>query len=243
MESKFREFFFSPSHRIIHKWDHYFNIYERHFKKFADKGPVNILEIGIYKGGSIEMWIDYLGKDNCNIYAIDINPECKILETLFDNVKIFIGDQADKNFLMDVKNQIPELDIIIDDGGHTMEQQINTFEVMYDHVKPDGVFLCEDVHTSYWEEYGGGYKRPGSFIEYIKNYIDKLYTYYSRESGLQSDKYSQTMDSLHFYDSIVIIEKLMMEKKTPVNMMRGDYDLNGEKISEHFNHHEFVRST
>jgi hypothetical protein len=58
-----------------------------------------------------------------------------------------------------VKQTIPNVDILIDDGGHTMKQQIVTFEVLFDHVKQDGVYLVEDLHPSYWKEFGGGYKR------------------------------------------------------------------------------------
>ena len=62
-----------------------------------------------------------------------------------------------------------------------MLQQIVSFEELFDHVKPDGTYLCEDIHTSYWMNYGGGYKRRGSFIEYSKNFIDYIHAYHSRQ--------------------------------------------------------------
>jgi hypothetical protein len=67
------------------------------------RGPVHILEIGVLEGGSIEMWIDYFGKENCYIYAIDINDRSKII----DNVKVFIGDQGNKDFINYIYSQIP----------------------------------------------------------------------------------------------------------------------------------------
>ena len=66
------------------------------------------------------------------------------------------------------------LDIVIDDGGHKMRQQIVSYEELFGHIKHDGVYLCEDTHTSYWLQYGGGYKRQNTFIEYSKNFIDYL---------------------------------------------------------------------
>jgi cephalosporin hydroxylase len=106
--------------RLIHKWNHYFEVYDRHFSKYRNKDIV-ILEIGVSHGGSLQMWKDYFG-DKAKIYGIDINPQCKEFEE--ENIKIFIGSQSDRNFLREVKAQIPPIDILIDDGGHTMVQQI-----------------------------------------------------------------------------------------------------------------------
>ena len=50
---------------------------------------------------------------------------------LICSIKIFVGSQSDRNFLRKIKSEIPKVDILIDDGGHTMEQQIVTFEEMY----------------------------------------------------------------------------------------------------------------
>lgn len=162
--SHLQEYFNKNTGNCIHKWMHYFEIYEKWFEKYKNK-PVVILEIGVYQGGSLDMWRDYFGK-NAMIYAIDINPECKKFEK--DNIRIFIGSQDDAVFLKSVKDQIPKLDILIDDGGHSMNQQIVSFKELYDHIKDDGLYVCEDLHTSYWKNYGGGYKKEKSFIEFSK---------------------------------------------------------------------------
>ena len=76
--NKLAQFFYNePKRRAVHKWEHYLDIYDKHFKKFQGKNP-KILEIGVYKGGSIDMWKWYFGE--CTIYAIDIDPACKALE-------------------------------------------------------------------------------------------------------------------------------------------------------------------
>jgi 23S rRNA U2552 (ribose-2'-O)-methylase RlmE/FtsJ len=168
--------FYSNKGGTIHKWKHYLEIYERHFSKYKNKEVV-ILEIGVFQGGSLRMWKKYFGK-NAKIYGIDINPECKKLEEA--GIEIFIGSQEDRNFLRKIKKIIPKVDILIEDGGHTMNQQITTFEELYDHVKSDGIYLCEDLHTSYWKDYGGGYKSRGTFIEYSKNFIDYLNAWHSK---------------------------------------------------------------
>ncbi|HVY76472.1 MAG TPA: class I SAM-dependent methyltransferase [Puia sp.] len=199
------KFFYEGQHRLIHKWRHYFEIYDRHFSRFRDK-KINFLEIGIMHGGSIQMWQDYF-KGNATIYAVDINPECKKFES--ESVKVFIGSQEDKNFLQDLKTKIPDIDILLDDGGHTMKQQRTTFEMMFDKVKDDGLYVVEDLHTSYFKYFGGGYKKRKSFIEYSKNFIDKLHAWHVPKK-VPVDDFSRSTNSLHYYDSVLVIEKRVM---------------------------------
>lgn len=206
--SDLEKYFRNNNKRLIHKWNHYFDIYENHFSRFRNKEIV-ILEIGIFQGGSLQMWKDYFGP-KAKIFGIDINPNCKELEE--DNIKIFIGSQSDRKFLRNVKESIPPIDILIDDGGHTMKQQKVSFEELFDHVKENGVYLCEDLHTSYHLSYGGGYRRMGTFIEYSKKFIDKLNAYHSREPLLKVSSFTKSVHSLHFYDSMLVIEKKKIEK-------------------------------
>lgn len=199
-----QRFFEQNSGSIIHKWLHYFDIYDRHFARFRGK-EVHLLEIGIFHGGSIRMWQDYFGP-KAKITAVDINPNCRQLET--DKVKVFIGDQGDRRFLRELREQIPPIDILIDDGGHSMRQQIATFEELFPHVAPHGIYLCEDLHTSYWWQWGGGYRRRRSFIEYSKQMIDWLNAFHSRQPRkLGVSDFTRSVDSLHFYDSVLVIEK------------------------------------
>jgi cephalosporin hydroxylase len=202
--------------RLIHKWMHYFDVYDRHFSRYRNK-EITILEIGVSHGGSLQMWKDYFGS-GAKIYGIDINPLCKNLEE--ENITIFIGSQSDKKFLQEIKKSIPPIDILIDDGGHTMEQQISTYEVMFEHVRDNGVYLCEDLHTSYWPKFGGGYNKPGTFIEYSKHFIDQLNAYHSKQKELGVDKFTKNVDSIHYYDSILVIEKKKRGK--PYDIQTGN---------------------
>jgi len=200
---------------IIHKWQHYFDIYDRHFSRFRNK-KVTILEIGVFKGGSLEMWRKYFG-ENCEIIGIDINPLCKRFENSF--IKIFIGSQDDRNFLQDLKKQIPKVDILIDDGGHMMDHLRITFDELYDWVAEDGVYLAEDLHTCYWPGYEGGYRRSNSFIEYSKKLIDQLNAWHSQQKRFRVSDFTRTTHSIHFYDSIVVFEKARIEE--PFHLYSG----------------------
>ncbi|MCM1157887.1 MAG: glycosyltransferase [Bacteroidales bacterium] len=196
-------FFFLESHNKMGKWSHYFEVYHRHFERFRNR-PVTVLEIGIWGGGSLQMWKNYFGPQS-HIIGIDIMEECRNYEE--EQIKIYIGSQEDREFLQRVKKEIPQVDIIIDDGGHTMNQQIVTFEELFPILAEGGVYLCEDMHTSYWPEFKGGYKNPHSFAEYSKNFVDALNARYSLSADLQPDILTQTIQSIHYYDSMIVLEK------------------------------------
>lgn len=220
MDNTLREIFERHSGRLIHKQDHYIEIYETYFSKYRDTDVV-ILEIGIAHGGSLQMWKKYFG-NKAKIFAVDINPDCKTLEE--ENVKIFIGSQEDKAFLSKLINEIPRPDIIIDDGGHTMKQQITTFEMLYSYLKESGIYLCEDTCTSYWYEYGGGLRRKGTFIEYSKRLIDYLYAWHFKSRHLKVGDFTMITNSIHFYDSMVFFEK--KQRQEPVNRQIGEKTIN-----------------
>lgn len=143
-ENPFRAYFDSVNTGPgIWKWRHYFDIYERHFARFRGRSDVQLLEIGIYSGGSLGMWRQVIGS-GCHVHGVDIEPACRAYTE--EGVSIHIGDQADRAFWGRLKEELPPLDIIIDDGGHLPEQQIVTLEEALPLLKPGGVFVCEDIH-------------------------------------------------------------------------------------------------
>jgi hypothetical protein len=89
-----------------------------------------------------------------------------------------------------------------------MEQQITTLEELYFPMRDDGVYLCEDTHTSYMPVFGGGHLKQNTFIEHSKKIIDQLNAFHVKESeSLAPNKFTYATDSIHFYDSVVVIEK------------------------------------
>ncbi len=209
------DYFINNKDNAIRKPFSYFDLYERYFKKYRGR-DINLLEIGVQNGGSTKMWKHYfthmLPGIKVQIYGIDIDEKCKSIEE--EGIKIFIGSQSDRNFWKKIKNEIPKLDIVIDDGGHSMEQQIVTLEEIYDHIKDDGLYWCEDVGTSYWPEtYGGGYKKKTSYIEYTKNIIDYLNANSAiKKDSLEINKYTNTAYSICFHENVVVIEKKIRPK-------------------------------
>jgi hypothetical protein len=194
----------NPDRRLIHKWRHYFDVYHRHFERFRGQ-PLTMIEIGIFNGGSLQMWRDYLGP-KATIVGVDVNPECTRFAE--PGIEIVIGDQADRAFLGSLGDRYSDFAILLDDGGHRMHQQIATFEELYPRLRSEGVYLCEDTHSSYMPVFGGGYRRAGTFIETAKSLVDRLNAFHSKDlSELAPDEFTRMTDSLHFYDSMLVIEK------------------------------------
>jgi hypothetical protein len=202
-------YFAGNTGRLIHKWTHYFEIYERHFARFRGT-DVHVLEFGVNQGGSLQMWKHYFGP-SCRIFGVDINPECRRAEE--ERIEVLIGDQEDRQFLRSLARRIPRIDILIDDGGHTMRQQIITYEELFPHVDANGVYVVEDLHTSYWRAWGGGAGRRRTFVEYSKNFIDQLHGWHSEQPRrLEVSAFTRSAHSLHYYDSVLVIEKRRIEK-------------------------------
>lgn len=215
MTNDLQRYFETNTGRLMHKWMHYFDVYDRHFSRFRGT-DVHLLEVGVSHGGSLQMWREYFGP-KARIFGADINPDC--LKLAEERTKIFIGDQGDRKFLRTLAREIPRIDIIVDDGGHTMRQQIATFEELFPRVSENGVYLCEDTHTSYWSAFRGGVRRRGTFMEFSKRLVDQLNAFHSRQRSFQVDDFTRSTDSVHFYDSIVVFEK--KPRKAPEDRKTG----------------------
>jgi hypothetical protein len=199
-----RAYFERNPGRLMRKWAHYFDIYHHHFQRFRGR-RCTILEIGVYHGGSLQMWRDYFGAQ-ARVVGVDINPRLTSLDE--PGIEIVIGDQGDRGFLRRLAQQIGPIDVLIDDGSHLMGHQIATVEELYGALRDDGVLLVEDTHTSYWREHGGGLRTPYTFMEFAKRLVDELNAWHSRDPhSFAPGGFTRGTRSMHFYDSVVVIEK------------------------------------
>jgi len=194
------KYFINNSNKRIHKWIHYFDIYERHLNRFRNKQSV-MLEIGVQSGGSLEMWKEYLGPGS-RIIGIDINPQCKAHEN--DNIEVFIGDQDDPAVINAIFSKYPIIDIVLDDGSHQMNHMISSFKLMYHRLHQNGLYMVEDIQTCYSKGHGGGIKKEGTFIEFAKDKIDEINGAY--EKILFTD-FTRSTNCIAFYDNIVVFER------------------------------------
>ncbi len=186
----------------IWKWDHYFDIYERHFSRFRGTS-VTVAEIGIYSGGSLDMWQYYFG-EKARIIGIDIQPDCRIYER--DGVSIYIGDQSSALFWREFKEREPDIDIVIDDGSHKYRHQLLTFKEMFPHIKNGGVFLCEDIHGYPKNDFSNNITDWASQIHehlgFEKHPDDPARRLVKKTTSMQS-----MVKSVSFYPYVCVIEK------------------------------------
>ena len=193
--------FFGHKGRLMLKPIHYPDLYDKHFGPYRGK-PVTMLEIGVAGGGSLQMWREYFGPD-ATIFGIDIDPQCAELADPPNQVRI--GSQADPAFLQSVIEEMGPPDIILDDGSHIAKHQRASFRALYPALKSGGLYVIEDLITSYWRPYGGGYRRRGTAIELVKELIDDMHGWYHK--GPVQPAAKGHVAGLHVYDSMAFIEK------------------------------------
>ena len=200
----------------VHKWHHYFDIYTKYFERFRDR-PITMLEIGVYRGGSLRMWKEYFHPDS-TIVGIDIDKSCQAHEIADQNVFVRIGSQADPSFLAGVNGEFGPFDIILDDGSHKTHHQILSFGALFrSALKDDGCYMVEDVHTNYWIKHVDS---PETFIDLSKQMVDMLHEpYFDRKetdfrhehpdalNELELSYLSANLDGISFHDSIVVFDK------------------------------------
>jgi len=211
--SYLHRYFLNNNGRTIHKCNHYFDIYERHFSRFRDKSPV-VLEIGVGLGGSLQMWKAYFGP-GAKIIGIDVQPNRKDFEE--DGIEIFIGSQDDPKLIDVIFEKYPKIDIVLDDGGHKKEHMVASFNLLYDRLQPDGVYMVEDTCTCYWKSYNGGIGVEGSFIEFAKHKMDEINAEYTK-GKLPITKFTRFTDSITCYASIVAFERRKQAMKQSLYM-------------------------
>jgi hypothetical protein len=219
----------------VDKWESYFDVYERYFSRFRGHA-ISMLEVGVQSGGSIGMWQDYFGV-GLIYHGVDINGYCEGLFADPPRVNIHIADQANRTFWREMRGSGQRFDVVLDDGGHLMDQQIVTFEEVWEMLNEGGVYICEDMGTSFDHllfdgkphsaaSWGGGFGKPDTFAEYAKNLTDSTNGNYidaSKHPDWKGAVYSKEMLSMAFYDQMVVIEK-GAHPPTP-RIIRGNFGI------------------
>lgn len=200
----------------VHKWHHYFDIYSRYFEAYRDR-PIRMLEIGVFRGGSLRMWKEYFHPDS-TIVGIDIDKSCAAHELAEQNVFVRIGSQANPDFLAEVSREFGPFDIILDDGSHKTHHQIISFGALFKSaLKDGGCYMVEDMHTNYWLKHVDS---PETFIDVAKQMVDMLhepyfkrkethfrYTHDEAVTAMEISYLSANLSGIYFHDSIVVFDK------------------------------------
>ena len=228
--------------KITHHY--YYSIYPVFLEQFRTLKNSALLEIGIDKSRSLNLFKEYF--PYAFIYGIDINIEEEDKES-----KIFKVDQSNVKQLEKVKDYIFKNDkkifLIIDDGSHVPEHQLITFNYYFVNLLIfGGIYIIEDIETSYWSNttlYGykvnAGYKNSKSLIETFKHTIDAInYEFLTDEDRSELNKICkipfEVRDLIHsitFSQNCIVIQKKSLDQidigKRPYRFARyiKEYDI------------------
>ncbi|MDR1462971.1 MAG: hypothetical protein LBI68_07545 [Azoarcus sp.] len=202
------------------KWSHYPFIYDQILARHLDAGQaLSLLEIGVQNGGSLEIWKKYLPPGS-TLHGVDIARQCLELD-FSSGIHFHHGSATDVDFI-NSRFAGTKFDIIIDDGSHQCADVIAAFINLFNKLNPGGIYIVEDLHTSFGKTWGGGLYKKDSSIEFFKRFADTVnYGYFDADDFLPiADKspflsgYRQEIASVCFYDSICAITKFAKPKQT-----------------------------
>ena len=184
------------------KWPHYIPIYEKFFLEYKSKSPLKLVEFGVAKGGSLEMWKNFFPK-NAEIWGVDINVESTSVNASVEFPKVLNGDCTNELFLSSFFLEIGAPDIIIDDASHVMKDIKKTLLLSFPKIAPGGMYIIEDLHCAYWRKYGGGYRAKDNIFNFVRALIDDLHSEYHQRKR----KYPEMsrLKSIVILDSMVIL--------------------------------------
>ena len=224
-----RELFFKHEGKVSDKWTLYVAEYERIFRELRDK-PVKLLEIGVQNGGSLEIWAKYFDK-GIVFLGCDLDSACSALSFEDPRIALVIGDANDDSTREKILSYSPEFDIVIDDGSHHSKDIIRSFSMYFPKLADGGLYIVEDLHTSYWREFEGGLFNPYSPVSFFKRLVDIInFEHWGIErrasellKGFQelygftiSDEILQHIHSIEFYNSLCVVRK-----SRPINNKLG----------------------
>lgn len=208
----------------------YFGVYDDLFLPYRDR-EITFVEIGVLGGGSLFMWREFFGP-KARIIGIDLNPNAK--KWASHGFEIYIGSQSDERFWAEFKRQVGAVDIVLDDGGHTYEQQIISTEALLGSIKDGGMLVVEDTHTSYMDGFG---PRGYSFVEYTKCMMDKINR---RFGNLEQAETDRRVWSIRIYESFVAFLV-----NSPATSLKSEQTDNGgiDDFAVDFRHREITATS
>jgi glycosyltransferase involved in cell wall biosynthesis len=162
----------SHTGKVSDKWALYLREYDRLFAPYRDQA-ISLLEIGVQNGGSLEIWSQYFPNAQ-KFVGCDINPDCAKLSYDDPRITVIVGDATASATQAQVLAQSATFDLIIEDGSHTSSDIVKAFARYFPALKTGGLFVAEDLHCSYWQDFEGGIFHPYSSITFFKHLADMV---------------------------------------------------------------------
>lgn len=215
-----QELYRTHTGKVSDKWSFYLDEYDRLFQPYRNQ-PVRLLEIGIQNGGSLEVWSKYFAQAEALI-GCDINPDCAQLQYEDQRIHVIVGDANAAASRQAVQAITPKLDLLIDDGSHVSGDIIESFLHYFPMLEDGGLYVAEDLHCSYWQEFDGGLFDTASSIAFFKALADIVnHEHWGVGQGMQyvlsgmAKKYGldfssaglEKVHSVEFVNSVCVIRK------------------------------------
>lgn len=237
---------FNKTGKVSDKWESYLTCYDKLFHDLKTK-PINILEVGIRNGGSLETWAEYF-KNAINIIGCDIDSRCNLLTYSDNRIKVIVDDVKSNNTYSKINSFCSNLDIVIDDGSHNSIDILETFVNYFPMLNPGGIFVIEDTHTLYWKEWNNERNNPFNAYIFFKKLIDVInFEFWKNESTIE-DLFKEFfvrevpvflkegwIESIEFRNSLIIIKKSIPPLRNTLGkrIVRGDVELEGNDDLSH----------
>jgi len=179
----------------------YVDLYDTHLAPLRRRAR-RVLEIGVYRGASLQMWRDYF--PNAEIFGLDIEE----VHVPGPRIHTIRGDQADVELLAEVGRHGP-FDLIVDDGSHRASDVVTTFTALFPTLREHGLYVIEDMQTAYDEiEYGGGPPgAPGTSASLVAGLVDAVNRHHVAEFYPDAAGTLPPVGALHVYPRIAFIER------------------------------------
>jgi len=237
----------SKTGKISDKWSSYLDTYDELFLKFKNK-EINLLEIGVQNGGSLETWASYFKNANF-VVGCDIDPKCKQLTYNDPRIKLIVNNINNKETYQVISNNCNSLDIIIDDGSHISTDILESFVTYFPLLNPGGVYVIEDTHTLYWKEWNDEINMKFNAYIFFKKIIDVInIQFWEKEKSLDSyfsDFFVNGnipsfinegwIESVEFKNSLIIIKKSLSPNRYGLGqrLVTGSIGLVNDNVIKH----------
>jgi demethylmacrocin O-methyltransferase len=184
--------------------------YTEHLQQWR-RDEFTLFEIGIggYSragrgGASLRMWKAFFPR--ANVVGLDTEDKSFVDE---ERIRSYRGTQIDAELLRRIVGDAGSVRVVIDDGSHRPAHIRETFRILFPLLENNGIYVIEDVQTSYWPRWGGSTDRHSTTttMALVKDLLDGL----NYEEFLEED-YTPTYSDLHVvgvhvYHNLVFIQK------------------------------------
>jgi len=214
----------------VNKNLHYLPVYESALSAFRSR-PIRMMEIGVDRGGSMQMWRRYLHPESV-IVGIDIRPKTRQFDEPSQGLHVRIGRQEDISFLQSVVTELGPFDVILDDGSHMTSHMVETFRYLFPNgLASGGIYIVEDIGANYCKPFRDS---PMTFVDFTKWLIDAMHApcqakNWEPRHNLVGDPHrlmefcvplaTTLIEKVEFYDSIALIHRANGRREVP----RGVY--------------------